>query len=122
MSEDVWRYLWGLIIEHNRGAGRLGLDRKSGDFPNRLELDPDLWSHASANIKILLDRFIAIQGDRELVRSEWDMSENVWRYLWGFIIEHNGGAGRLGLDRKSRDFLNRLKLDPDLWSHTSANI
>src|SRR5208337_1741690 len=122
MSEGVRRRLRRLIVEKNRCAGGFGLNRQSRDFQDRLELQTDLWSHAFADLELLLDRFVAIQSDRKLVRSEWDMSEGVWRYLWRLIIEHNGGAGRLGPDRKGWKFQNRLELQTNLRGHASVDL
>src|SRR5271165_2678815 len=122
MSEGVRRRLRRLIVEKNRCAGGFGLNRQSRDFQDRLELQTDLWSHAFADLELLLDRFVAIQSDRKLVRSEWDMSEGVWRYLWRLIIEHNGGAGRFGPDRNGRNFQNRLELQTNLRSHASVDL
>src|SRR5208337_3355386 len=122
MSEGVRRHLRRLIVEKNRCAGGFGLNRQSRDFQDRLELQPDLWRHVFADLELLLDRFVAIQSDRKLVRSEWDMREGVWRYPWRLIIEHNGGAGRLGPDRKGRKFQNRLELQTNLRGHTSVDL
>src|ERR1700675_3652607 len=118
MSESGWRYLRRLSIQEDGGTGRIGLDRKRGNLLNWPQLQTDFPGGSFANLNLLPQGFIVLQGGGNLMGAERNMSESVRGYLRRLSIQEDGGSDRIGLDRKRGDVLNWLELQTDVQAHS----
>src|ERR1700675_2062936 len=120
VGEGVWGHLWRFAVQQDGGTRRLSLDGNRGHILKLFKLQADFGTQSFVNLNVLLDRLIILESGRKLMRTKRNVGKGARGHLRRLPVQEDEGAGGIGLDRKSGDFLGRLELQMNLRTHPST--